>query len=108
MQTDNAQKVMERFYSTLDRLIAFQAVNSIYDFCKRYDIPRDHYYGQRSDRTKSKFKPYWLSYLVRDFGISGTWLLTGEGEMIRTGETWSQLVVRLQNSKKLWFLGGDF
>lgn len=98
MQTDEALKVMERFYSTLDRLVAFQAVNSIYDFCKRYDIPRNNFYGQRSDRTKSKFKPDWLSYLVRDFGISGTWLLTGEGEMIRTGETWSQLVDRLNSS----------
>lgn len=95
MQTEKALEVMARFYSALDRLVAFGVLRSSYDFCQRYGISLPNFQAQRRHPTRSQFKVDWLSLLVEDFGISALWLLTGRGEIIGTGETWVELVARL-------------
>lgn len=35
--------------------------------------------------SRDIFQPAWLTYLVRDFGVSAAWLLTGVGGMFVPG-----------------------
>lgn len=38
------------------------------------------------DMSRDIFQPAWLTYLVKDFGVSSEWLLTGKGEIMKTKE----------------------
>ncbi|MGP1526962.1 MAG: hypothetical protein ACTTI2_06115 [Bacteroidales bacterium] len=34
------------------------------------------------DMSRDIFQPAWLAYLVDEYGVSATWLLTGRGDII--------------------------
>lgn len=52
-------------------------------FCKRCDINRGNLYQLEQDMSRGIFKAAWLTYLVRRFGVSAHWLLTGDGPMMK-------------------------
>ena len=71
--SDNTLAIMERFFTAFD----------IAEYCRDNSIAPPHFYTQRKDRNRGYFEVGWLVPLVRDCGISATWLLTGRGMMFQ-------------------------
>lgn len=84
MQSPDSQDVIRRFFAALDAVIKNRdnKLRGRATFCRRYDIDRRNLYQLEKDMSRDIFKAAWLTYLVRDFGVSAQWLLTGEGEMM--------------------------
>lgn len=73
--------ICERFMQCLSRLKADGKISGITSFCEKYNINRRNLAKLRNDTTRQIFKPSWLFYLVRDYGISADFLLTGRGQV---------------------------
>lgn len=72
---------MERFYQALDELIATKTIRGVNTYCRLYDIDRRNLQAQRKDLNRGWFQVSWLQPMVREFGVSARWLLTGYGKM---------------------------
>ena len=75
------KQVIERFYTSLDVIIAMGKIRGIKTFCGLYGIDRRNLYRQRKELDGGWFNVSWLQPMVRDYGISATWLLLGTGRM---------------------------
>lgn len=84
MQTEDSQKIVGRFFEALHALIAAKTIRGKQTFTREYGINRWNLNTLEGDHTRDIFQPAWLTYLVRDFGVSATWLLTGVGGMYAT------------------------
>ena len=85
----NEEEVALRFFAAIDRLKQENAIRGLKTFCDRYSLNRTRYsrlrfavenggqWGYEGGETSA------LSALVLDYGISGDWLLTGIGKMVR-------------------------
>lgn len=71
--------VTDRFFSALEALKITNQIRGTATFCKRYGINRRNLWQLERKRSGGILKVEWLTYLVRDYGISPRWLLTGEG-----------------------------
>lgn len=80
MQTINKQ-IMERFYSALDAIIESKKIRGVQTYCRLYDIDRRNFIAQRKDPERGWFQLYWLYPMVREYGVSARWLITGYGRM---------------------------
>ena len=70
-----------RFFSALAMLRERQAIRGKKTFCDRYGINRWNMNELERDVSRSGlFHPEWLTFLVRDYGVSADWLLTGSGD----------------------------
>ncbi len=75
-------EVTARFFEALNALKERGLIRGKQTFTDCYGINRWNLNSvQKGGQTQKYAQPAWLSYLVRDCGVSGTWLLTGEGEM---------------------------
>lgn len=74
--------VMSRFFLCLDSLVKEKKV-SMSGFCADNDIDKRHLYAQRKDPYRGYFESHWLTTLVRKYGASPDYLLTGSGAMFR-------------------------
>ena len=71
MNTPESQEVVRCFFEALYRLKADRRIRGKQTFTPRKNVSRDI------------FQPAWLSFLVRDYGVSADWLLTGRGDFYR-------------------------
>ena len=84
MKQDNeCAQVSIRFFLVLEQLTQQGRITGIPEFCKRYGINSRSCYFQRKDPTRRILTSAWLVYLVRDYGISANYLLTGNGSMLQ-------------------------
>lgn len=81
MQTNDSQQVTRRFFEALYALKAQKVIRGKQTFTNRYGINRWNMNTQEKEPSRDIFQAAWLTYLVRDYGISPRWLLTGEGDM---------------------------
>lgn len=81
MNNPDSVKIIKRFYEALDMLIASNILRGIQTFTRAYDINKRNFYTARKEPDRDIFQMAWLSYLVRDFGVSSQWLMTGIGGM---------------------------
>lgn len=81
MNTPETKQVIMRFYTALDTLKAMGKIRGINTYCTAYNIDRRNLYAQRKDLERSWFQVSWLCPMVKDFGVSSKWLLTGLGNM---------------------------
>lgn len=81
MQSERSQEVVRRFYSALRTLIAKKRLRGVQTFTRRYGINRRNFLTEEKQPDRDMFQLEWLTALVRDWGVSPLWLLTGEGEM---------------------------
>ena len=72
---------MERFFQAFDQLRKDRKITSITAFCEKYQIDKRHLYTQRKEMSRGFFEVGWLVILIRDFGVSADWLLTGSGSI---------------------------
>lgn len=78
--------ISKRFLECLSRLKADGRITGVYQFCERYGINRRNLSQLYKDPSRQIFKPSWLYFLVRDFGISADYLLTGRGSVYMVSE----------------------
>ena len=83
MQTEDSQKVVRRFFEALQVLKRERIIRGKQTFTARYGINRWNLNSLEKDTSRDIFQPAWLSYLVKDYGVSATWLRTGEGEPLK-------------------------
>ena len=81
MNTAVSKQIMERFYSALDAIIESKKIRGVNTYCRLYEIDRRNFIAQRKDLDRGWFQLSWLQPMVREYGVSAKWLLTGFGRM---------------------------
>lgn len=71
--------ITHRFFEALDALKELKHIRGLKTFSNRYGINTGNFWVVK--RNNERIRPEWLAYLVRDYGVSATWLLLGEGKM---------------------------
>lgn len=80
MQTPDSQKIVKRFFEALYRLKTDRKIRGKQTFTNRYGINRWNMLTLEKEPERDIFQTAWLGYLVRDYGVSPMWLLTGKGD----------------------------
>lgn len=95
VEGNDATPTVERFFFMLSILINEGVIRGVQTFTNIYGINRRNLLHIRNDIAHrwGAFNVAWLTYLVRDFKVSATWLLTGEGELFAEG--WSPSSIRI-------------
>ena len=83
MQTPDSQEIIRRFFDALYYLKANKIIRGKATFTNAHGIDRWNLNKLEKDYSSDIFQPAWLYYLVKDYGVSATWLLTSRGEIIR-------------------------
>ena len=80
MQNNDSQTVVKRFFIAIYRLKADKIIRGKQTFTRKYGINRWNLNTLEKEPERDIFQAAWLTYLVRDYGVSARWLLTGDGE----------------------------
>lgn len=72
-------EITRRFFEALDMIKAQKRIRGMKTFANLYNENYWNFTTARKDGLR--IKQEWLTYLVRDFDVSPTWLLTGQGGM---------------------------
>jgi hypothetical protein len=80
MQTEHSQIIVNRFFEALRILKANKLIRGKQTFTTRYGINRWNMLTLEKEPERDIFQVAWLTYLVEDYNVSPTWLLTGKGE----------------------------
>lgn len=81
--TDETKQIISRFFIALDALIEKKELRGINTYCRLYNIDRRNLLAQKKDLNRSILQISWMQGIVKDFGVSGDWLLTGRGAMFK-------------------------
>lgn len=81
--TEETKQIMVRFYSALDALIERKELKGVNTYCRLYNIDRRNLLAQKKDLDRVILQISWMQPIVKDFGVSGDWLLTGRGTMFK-------------------------
>lgn len=79
MQSVESVKVACRFFVALRLLKENRLIRGKKTFTDRYGINRWNMNTCEKEPNRDLFQLSWLTYLVRDYGVSARWLLLGEG-----------------------------
>lgn len=82
MQTEDSQKVINRFFEALRFLKEEKIIRGKQTFTRAHEINRWNMNTLEKDPSRDIFQAAWLTYLVNDYGVSATWLLTGRGDIL--------------------------
>lgn len=81
MQTPDSQEVVKRFFDVINFLKKTKSINKT-DLVFKYNINQRNFWYAGKNPSSSMFQVAWLTYMVREYGVSAEWLLTGEGDML--------------------------
>lgn len=81
MNNPVSKQIIARFYEALDAIIAQKKIRGVNTYCRLYEIDRRNLIAQRKDLERGWFQVSWLVPMVREYGVSSSWLLTGFGSM---------------------------
>ncbi len=80
MQTEHSQIIVKRFFEALQILKEKKIIRGKQTFTARYGINRWNMNTLEKEPERDIFQVAWLTYLVEDYNVSPSWLLTGKGE----------------------------
>lgn len=86
MQTPDSQIIIDRFFQALYYLKAEGLIRGKQTFTREHDINRWNLNSLEKDKSRDIFQVAWLNYLIRDYGVSSRWLLTGQGNILAKGK----------------------
>lgn len=82
MQTEESKMITKRFFEALYELKHRRIIRGKQTFTARYGINRWNLNALETGKSSQiSVQLDWLVFLVRDYGISARWLLTGDGDM---------------------------
>ena len=84
MQTEHSQIIVKRFFEALQILKEKKIIRGKQTFTARYGINRWNMNTLEKEPERDIFQVAWLTYLVEDYNVSPTWLLTGKGEFFNS------------------------
>ncbi|MBQ8969240.1 MAG: hypothetical protein IJ064_05870 [Bacteroidaceae bacterium] len=73
----------KRFFMALEFLQRQRKIRGLRTFTEKYGINYWNFYTLKSEPESRVMKVEYLTYLVRDFGVSAEWLLLGSGPMMK-------------------------
>ena len=82
MQTEESQAIIRRFFQAIYYLKDEKIIRGKATFAKKYQINRLNLSKLERNHASDIFQVAWLGYLVKDYGVSSTWLLTGRGTIM--------------------------
>ena len=74
MNTNVSKQIMERFYCSLDTLVAQKRIRGVNTYCRLYDIDRRNLISNRKDLDRGWFQVSWIQPLVKDFAFCRTFV----------------------------------
>lgn len=86
MNTQVSKQIMQRFYDALDAIIAMKKIRGVNTYCRLNEIDRRNFLAQKKDLDRGWFQVSWLQPMVRGYGVSARWLLTGFGKMFEENQ----------------------
>lgn len=86
MNTQVSKQIMQRFYDALDAIIAMKKIRGVNTYCCLNEIDRRNFLAQKKDLDRGWFQVSWLQPMVREYGVSARWLLTGFGKMFEENQ----------------------
>ena len=101
------QEITNRFFQAIDILIEARYFRGLQTFTNRYGLNRRNLQHVKESPANTVLKPEVLAHLVCDYGISGTWLLTGEGPVFQDGTDKPEPVVWRNKSRQPKADGSD-
>jgi hypothetical protein len=79
---DDQAAINLRFFHALDFLVETKKLKNKKAFTDRYNLNRGNMNSVKVNYEKHSIRPFWMTYLVRDYGVSAEWLLTGKGNIL--------------------------
>lgn len=73
--------IMDRYFIAVEACVKAKLLKSLAAHCAEIGVARNNFYIQRKDRTRGYFEVGWITPLIRNCGISASWMLTGVGTM---------------------------
>ena len=74
-------EIVGRFFEAMNWLKQTRRIRGLQTFARTCGIDRRSLRRLMAQPDKYGLKVGWVVHMVRDFGISAQWLLTGEGQM---------------------------
>ena len=96
----DGQDITMRFFKAIDILTEANYFRGLQTFTARYDLNRRNLQHVKKSPANTVLKPEVMAHLVCDYGISGTWLLTGEGSVFQNGTDKPEPVVWRNKSRQ--------
>lgn len=81
MQSEDSIQINRRFFQALRLLKSRRTIRGIKTFTDRYNINRRNMATCEKEPRRDLLKLAWLTYIVRDYGVSARWLILGEGDI---------------------------
>ena len=81
MNTPESTEIIKRFFKVFDVLLSTKTIRYTKNFTDKYDIVRPHFLYARKNNDSKVFQLSWISILIRDYGASSQYIMTGLGEM---------------------------
>lgn len=79
--TKETEAIVQRFFLALDTLKDLKVIHGLTNFMDAHGINSRNFYQLRKNPSRGIFKVCWLKWIVEDYNLSATWLLTGNGGM---------------------------
>ena len=73
--------ITKRFFLALETLQMQKKIRGLRTFTEKYQLNYWNFYTIRAEPEKRLLKTEYLTFLVRDFGVSAEWLVCGTGQM---------------------------
>lgn len=81
MNNPESIQIIKRFYQALDVVVASKRIRGKKTFTDMHNINRRNFIQVSKVPESDMFQLVWITYLVKDFGVSSQWIITGNGEM---------------------------
>lgn len=81
MNNQDSVKIVERFYEAFEAVKQYKLIRGTQTFTNQYDINRRNFLFVKRNPQSDMFQMAWITYLVKDFGVSALWIMTGKGQM---------------------------
>jgi len=80
MQNEEGVKIVERFFDVIYELKENKIIRGKQEFTRHYKINNGNFWQLEQDKSRDILQLSWISVLVRDFGVSAEWIITGIGK----------------------------